>query len=98
MKLAEALLRRKELQMKVTQTQRIKESDVFELKMTRKQVNDTIDDIVANVPKLDLKQVTAEYDYYAKQLRRVDAAIQNANWTIEVDLDPEVNLNFKETA
>ena len=95
MKLAEALLRRKELSAKVDQVHKIKTSDVFELKMQRRQVNETIDDITANVPKLSLAEVTAEYDYYAKQLRRIDAAIQQANWTTEVDVDPEVNKDFQ---
>ena len=29
--------------------------------------------------------MTKEYDHYAKQLRLVDAAVQQCNWTTEVD-------------
>lgn len=93
-KLAEALLRRKELQQKVDQVRNIKDRDLFEVKAQRRQVTDSVDDIVAQVPKLTLSQVTAEYDYYAKQLRLVDAAIQNANWTTEIDLPDSVMGDF----
>jgi hypothetical protein len=85
-KLAEALLRRKELQQKVDQVRTIKDRDLFELKFERKPAAEGIDDIKAAVPKLDLAQVTAEHDHYAKQLRLVDAAIQQTNWTATVDL------------
>jgi len=79
MKLAEALLRRKELQAKVDQLKAVKTADVFEMKMQRRQVSDTIDDITAQVPKLTASQVTEEYDFYAKRLRLIDAAIQQAS-------------------
>jgi len=85
-KLAEALLRRKELQGKVDVLQHIKDRDLFELRAQRKAVSDSLDDIVAQVPKLTASQVTAEFDFYARQLRLVDAAIQQANWTCEVEL------------
>ena len=85
-KLAEALLRRKELRDKVAQLATIKQGDLFEVKMQRRQINETIDDIVAQVPKLTAAQVTAEYDFYARQMRLIDAAIQQANWTTEVEV------------
>lgn len=84
-KLAEALLRRKELQAKVDQLQPIKSSDLFEVKVRRQNVTDSIEDIQAQVPKISAKQVTAEYDFYAKRLRMIDALIQQANWTTELD-------------
>ena len=86
MKLAEALLRRKELQHKVDRIDSIKEKDIFDIKVQRKQVHEGIDDVIARVPKLKLAEVTQEYDFYAKRLRLVDAAIQQANWTTEMDL------------
>jgi len=86
MKLAEALLRRKELQHKVDRIDSIKEKDIFDIKVQRKQVHEGIDDVIARVPKLTLAEVTQEYDFYAKRLRLVDAAIQQANWTTEMDL------------
>ena len=84
-KLAECLLRRKELQQKVDRIGAIKDKDLFEVKARRQQVTDSIDDVVAQVPKVTLSQVTKEYDYYAKQLRLIDAAIQQINWTSDVD-------------
>ena len=83
--LAEALLRRKELQAKVDQVSQIKKADVFETKAKRVKVTDDVEDFIAEVPRLTLKQVTAEYDFYARQLRLVDAAIQRTNWTVDVD-------------
>lgn len=59
-KLAEALLRRKELQGKV-----------------------------------DRAEVNREYNHYAKQLRLVDAAIQRANWTTDVEVDDTVMRDFE---
>ena len=89
-KLAEALLRRKELQEKVNQLRNINQNQLFETKGKRTKVTDDIDDIVLTVPKLYAKQVTEEYDYYAKALRLVDAAIQQTNWTADVSVDPKV--------
>ena len=93
-KLAEALLRRKELQQKVDVLKNIQAKDLFEVKARRKQVSDSIDDIIAEVPKLTASQVTAEYDWHARQLRLVDAAIQQANWTCEVDVSDTVMGDF----
>ena len=89
-KLAEALLRRKELEGKVKQLASIKEKDLFQIKSTRKNVAEGIDDIIASVPLLSASQVTNEYDWYARQLRLVDACIQQANWSCEVDLQDSV--------
>jgi len=86
MKLADALLRRKELQQKVDQLRPIREGDVYESIVTRKQVNDSYDDIVGKVPKLELRQVTQEYDWYANKLRLIDAAIQQLNWTTDISV------------
>ncbi len=86
-KLAEALLRRKELAEKVKGIQNFKQADLYEVKVKRQKVSEDIDDIVASVPKLTLSQVTAELDHYARALRLVDAAIQQANWTTEIDVD-----------
>ena len=94
MKLADALLRRKELQQKVDQLRKIKESDLFEFRYERKQVNDSIDDIRAQVPKCELNQVTEEYDYYANKLRLIDAAIQQLNWTTDITVDDRVWTDF----
>jgi hypothetical protein len=95
-KLAEALLIRKELQKKVDQIGSIKDRDLFEVKARRQRVEDGIDDVVAQVPKLTLSQVTREYDYCAKRLRMVDSAIQQANWRTVIDVGDIVTTDFYE--
>jgi len=97
-KLAEALLRRKELQGKVDMLKQIKDKDLFEVKAQRKNVTENIDDIIVAVPKLTASQVTAEFDFYARQLRLVDAAIQQANWTVEVEIGDTVMGDYKKQA
>jgi hypothetical protein len=77
-KLAEALLRRKELQQKVDQLRQINQEGLFETVVERKNVTEAVDDVIARVSKITLPQVTAGYDYYAKHLRLIDAAIQQA--------------------
>lgn len=86
-KLAEALLRRKELQEKVDQLHAINKKELYEVKAKRVNITDSVDDLVAQVPKVSINEVTAAYDFYAKQLRLVDAAIQQANWTTEVEVE-----------
>ena len=97
MKLADALLRRKELQQKVDQIKNIKEKDLFEFRFERKQVSENLDDIKAMVPKCELNQVTKEYDYYANKLRLIDAAIQQLNWTTDITVDPLVWKDYEES-
>jgi len=95
-KLAEALLRRKELQQKVDVLQQIKQADLFEVKARRVNVTESLDDITAQVPKLTASQVTREFDWHARQLRLVDAAIQQANWTTEIEVATDTMSDFKE--
>lgn len=95
-KLAEALLRRKELQGKVDVLKQIQDKDLFEIKTSRQAVTENIDNIVVQVPKLTAKQVTAEFDFYARQLRLVDAAIQQANWTVEIEVNDTVMGDYIE--
>ena len=94
-KLAEALLRRKELQGKVDVLRQINEKALFEVRAQRKNVTENLDDIIAMVPKLTASQVTAEYDWHARQLRLVDAAIQQANWTCEIEVDQTTMSDYK---
>jgi hypothetical protein len=93
-KLAEALLRRKELQQKVDVLRVINEKALFEVRAQRKNVTENLDDIIAMVPKLTASQVTAEYDWHARQLRLVDAAIQQINWTAEVTVPDSVMADY----
>lgn len=94
-KLAEALLRRKELTGKIQSLAQIKQANIFEVKVTRKAAHEGIDDIVAQVPKLTASQVTAEFDWHARQLRLIDAAIQQTNWTTEIDVEPQVMSDYE---
>ena len=87
--LAELLLRRKELQLKVDQLHSIRRDELFQTHVKRKNITDQVDDIIATVPLLSAAQVTAEYDFYARELRLIDAAIQYANWNTRVDVKKE---------
>jgi len=94
-KLAEALLRRKELQNKVDVLKSFRDRDFFEVKVKRQKVSEDYDDIVAQVPIMRASEVTKEYDFYARQLRLVDAAIQQANWTTDIEIGDSVMAEFE---
>jgi hypothetical protein len=94
-KLAEALLRRKELNEKVEQLKKINMTGLFDVKVQRKNVTENLDDIIAQVPKITLNEVAAGYDWYAKQLRFIDAAIQQANWVTEIDVAADTMADYK---
>ena len=81
--------------LKVGQLQPIQKADLYEVKSTRKAAHEGIDDLLVQVPKLTASQVTAEYDYYAHLLRIVDAEIQKANWTTEVEIDGDVMSPYR---
>ena len=87
MKLAEALLLRKELQSKVDRLKAIDTKAMFETKTGRGAVTDGFNDMIAEVSKISFQQFTHCYDWHAKQLRLVDAAIQQANWTVDFEAD-----------
>ena len=88
-KLAEALLRRKELSEKLNILRHFKESQlIYEIRGKRIPVMEGIEDLTANYPKLTASQVTAEYDFVAKQMRLIDAMIQQTNWTTIMSVDP----------
>lgn len=93
-RLAEALLRRKELQEKVDQLRPINKEGLFETRIRRQNVTENVDDVAATVPKISMQQVAHAFDWHAKQLRRVDAAIQQANWNTELDVDQEVMADY----
>jgi hypothetical protein len=65
------------------------ESGVIKTVLRRKKISEDVDDIHAEIPLLSASQVTAEYDFYAKQLRIIDAKIQFANWNTQVDVKRE---------
>lgn len=88
-KLAEALLRRKELNEKVERLRAIDNRDLYETKMRRQSVAEGTDEVVAQVAKVSFQQFTSTFDWHAKQLRAIDAMIQQANWTTELEVDSE---------
>lgn len=98
-KLAEALLRRKELQQKIQVVSNIRANKlVYEVTGKRVNVMTGIDEINGTFPKLELNQVTAEFDYCARQLRLIDGYIQQVNWTAELEVEPMVMEDFVEKA
>lgn len=95
MKIAEALVLRKHLEAKVKQLEPIKlqgDNGLFELRSERRNIGENVDEVKFQVPKVELKDVTKEYDKYSKALRELDTAIQKANWQFDVDvtLDKDV--------
>lgn len=92
--LAQLLLRRKELNQKVEQLKTINIKGLFETKYTRKQLSESIDDVTIIAPMLSASQVTEEFDYYAGQLRQVDALIQQANWATQIAADSGLMKNY----
>lgn len=94
MKIAQALLLRKQLEKKVGQLEPIKnmgDQGLFETKVKRLNVGSDIDEVSIQVPKMTLAEVTAEYDKYASALRKIDASIQKANWEFDVDFSDKEN-------
>ncbi len=92
MKIAEGLLLRKHLEAKVKQLEPLKiqgEKGLFEVQTKRTNINENVDEVSMQIPKITLKDVTEEFDHYASELRKLDTAIQKANW--------EFDLDFKET-
>lgn len=87
MKLAEGLLLRKQLQEKVQQLQPLRNvgiNGVFETKVERRHVSDNIDEVTVTTPRIALADITATYDHYASELRKLDASIQQANWICDL--------------
>jgi hypothetical protein len=95
-KLADALLRRKELQGKLDQLAQIRDKSLFEIRGQRVKVADGLDEVTAQVPLLTASQVTQEHDWHARQLRLIDAKIQQANWTTDVDVEDSVMEDYKQ--
>ena len=78
----------------IDQLHNIRQSDMAELKVKRVNVADGIDEVTAMVPQVTVAQVTKAYDWHARQLRLVDAAIQQANWVTEIELNDTVMQDF----
>lgn len=98
-KLIEALARRKELQEKVDQLRNIQPHALSETRSAVKNIGkQSLDEIVAEVqaqvPRISTIQLTHAYDWHAKQLRRIDVAIQQANHITEIELDGEIMNDY----
>jgi len=93
--LAEALLRRKELQEKVDQLREINVDGLFEVKMKRQKITEDVDDIIAQVPRITMNDVTDAYDFHAKRLRKIDAIIQQANWNTKIEVEDTVMQDYE---
>jgi hypothetical protein len=96
MKIAEALVLRKHLEAKVEQLKPVKQigdNGAFELKTERVKISEEVDEVKFQVPKIDMKDLTKEYDTYSKALRELDTAIQQANWTAEVAFKIPTGVN-----
>lgn len=94
MKIAQALLLRKQLEEKVQQLKPIKQlgdNGLFEIKTQRRQAAENVDEVTFQIPKVTLSEVTKEYDKFASALRKLDAAVQKANWEFDVDFTDEDN-------
>lgn len=94
MKIAEGLLLRKQLEKKVEQLQPLKQMGdlgVFAPKVTRVNVSEQIDEVSMQIPKITLADLTAEYDKYATALRKLDASLQQANWTFDLTFTEKDN-------
>lgn len=104
MKLAEALLLRKQLQGKVEQLKPLHQvgtNGVFDQTIQRRNIGENVDEITVTTPRITLADITATYDHYASELRKIDAAIQQANWTAEVkytETKPPVDKSTKKEA
>jgi len=95
LKLAEALLRRKELQTKVDTLSQINPEALVVRVNKRIKVTDDLDDVIASVPRVSATEVIAVRDFYARQLRLVDAAIQQTNWTTDIEVNDTVMNEFE---
>lgn len=87
MKIAEALLLRKQLEAKVRQLEPLKmqgENGVYKFEVERVKISDEVDEARVKVPRVELADITKEYDHYASELRKLDASIQEANWKYDV--------------
>ncbi len=94
MKIAQGLLLRKQLEKKVGQLEPIKkmgEDGLFELKLQRVNVTDQVDQVTMNVPRVTMADITKEYDKYASALRKLDGALQKANWAFDLDFSDSEN-------
>ena len=95
MALAEALLRRKELQGLLTRLEPLKAQDYFVSRVQRKQVMEGVDEVLAQVPRITATEIDQYYNWLARQLRVVDAAIQRTNWEAQVSMPASAMAEYE---
>lgn len=93
-KLAEALLRRKELSAKVDYLQKTKQEALTEAVVQRVRVSEGYDELHGKLPRITISDFTAALDWHSKQLRLVDAYIQQANWSTALEVPDSVMGDF----
>jgi len=99
MKLAEGLALRKQLVQRIERLEPLKiqaEQGYFKETVTRIRVTDPIpgstdekiaagtDEVTKKEPLLTPESIFKEFDRLATSLRKLDAAIQQANWTVDL--------------
>ena len=92
MKLAQALLLRKQLESEVKRLEPLRlqwQQGLFETKTSRRSISTEIDEIIVTSPKVSFEEFTKEFSKKATQLRKLDAAIQQANWLTDIDFKEE---------
>ncbi len=95
-KLADALLRRKELNQKLDRIRPLMKEDLFQTQVKRKPITEGLEDVIAEVPLMTWQQMNSVHDYYSKHLRLIDGAIQNANWNTNIEVDEDAFTDFVE--
>ena len=92
MKLAEALQRRKELASKIDALKSLKSGDAYTTHTKRVRIDDETEEVTIMVPKgqVSLSEVTDALNWHVRQLRLIDVAIHQANWTVEVEVEQSV--------
>lgn len=95
MSLAQALTLRKELNQKVADLKHFDQRDLFEVKAERRKVTDSLEDVIAKVPKVPWEKFTYARDHVSRSLREIDNVIQRANHETEVDV-PDLVLRSPE--
>lgn len=81
--LSELLVRRKELKFRCDLFQKLAKQRIFDPTIQRKMVSDVqgIEQVDGLIPKTTREAVEREADYYSKNWRLTDMAIQQANHT-----------------
>ncbi len=93
--LAEALLRRKELESLIKRLDPVRPSDLFTTRLKRVKITDDLDEVTAQIPRIKAEQIDQYHNWLARQLRFCDAAIQRANWDTTIKVKASVVSDFE---